>query len=178
MESLDYLLVGICVVFLIGMGVYLNRRQRTAEDYYVGGRSVAWWASGTSTMATQLGTISFVPAPAFVLAYCLMGLFISGFALLRPGFKARGPAALLALVERDRDAGGCAHRLRDFPGAAGRDRDSPTRSTRAAAAQLAAAVRPGGGLFLRHYRLLRLDTTERACLVFGGSRTRIWPPGS
>jgi Na+/proline symporter len=66
MESLDYLLVGLYVVFLIGMGVYLNRRQQSAEDYYVGGRTVAWWASGTSTMATQLGTISFVSAPAFV----------------------------------------------------------------------------------------------------------------
>jgi SSS family solute:Na+ symporter len=66
MEFFDYLLVGLYAVFLIGMGVYLNRRQETAEDYYVGGRTVRWWASGTSTMATQLGTISFVSAPAFV----------------------------------------------------------------------------------------------------------------
>lgn len=66
MELFDFLLVGIYVAFLIGMGIYLNRRQESPEDYYVGGRTVPWWASGTSTMATQLGTISFVSAPAFV----------------------------------------------------------------------------------------------------------------
>jgi len=66
MGFFDYVLVGLYVIFLIWMGVYLNRRQESAEDYYVGGRSVPWWASGTSTMATQLGTISFVSAPAFV----------------------------------------------------------------------------------------------------------------
>jgi SSS family solute:Na+ symporter len=65
-NSLDFLLVGLYVAVLIGMGLYLNRQQRTEEDYYVGGRTVRWWASGLSTMATQLGTISFVSAPAFV----------------------------------------------------------------------------------------------------------------
>lgn len=66
MGFLDYLLVGVYVVFLIGMGWYLSRRQDSQEDYYLGGRKVFWWASGLSTMATQLGTISFVSAPAFV----------------------------------------------------------------------------------------------------------------
>ncbi len=62
MNLLDYLLVGAYVIFLVGMGVYFNRRQENEEDYYVGGRKVRWWASGLSTMATQLGTISFVSA--------------------------------------------------------------------------------------------------------------------
>ncbi|MFB3094710.1 MAG: sodium transporter, partial [Candidatus Acidiferrales bacterium] len=66
MNLLDFVLVGGYVVFLLAMGVYFNRRQTSQEDYYVGGRTVRWWASGISTMATQLGTISFVSAPAFV----------------------------------------------------------------------------------------------------------------
>ena len=66
MNILDYLLVGAYVVFLVGMGLYFYRRQENEEDYYVGGRKVRWWASGLSTMATQLGTISFVSAPAFI----------------------------------------------------------------------------------------------------------------
>jgi len=36
------------------------------EDYYLGGRTIPWWAIGVSTMATQLGAISFISAPAFV----------------------------------------------------------------------------------------------------------------
>jgi SSS family solute:Na+ symporter len=66
MGLLDFILVGLYVAVLVAMGLYWNRRQENPEDYYVGGRRVRWWASGLSTMATQLGTISFVSAPAFV----------------------------------------------------------------------------------------------------------------
>ena len=66
MSWLDFILVGVYVAFLVGLGLHLNRRQHNHEDYYVGGRKIRWWASGLSTMATQLGTISFVSAPAFV----------------------------------------------------------------------------------------------------------------
>ncbi|MFQ5663521.1 MAG: sodium/solute symporter [Terriglobia bacterium] len=66
MNVFDFALVGSYITFLLGMAVYYNRRQQSQVDYYVGGRTVRWWASGLSTMATQLGTISFVSAPAFV----------------------------------------------------------------------------------------------------------------
>ena len=66
MNWLDFALVGGYVAFLLGLAIYFNLRQESQEDYYVGGRTVPWWASGLSTMATQLGTISFVSAPAFV----------------------------------------------------------------------------------------------------------------
>lgn len=66
MNLYDLVVVGIYVAFLLGMAYYFNLRQESHEDYYVGGRTVRWWASGLSTMATQLGTISFVSAPAFV----------------------------------------------------------------------------------------------------------------
>ncbi len=36
------------------------------RDYYLAGHRIRWWQSGLSTMATQLGAISFVSAPAFV----------------------------------------------------------------------------------------------------------------
>lgn len=62
----DFAVIGAYVVLLLGMSVYFNRRQENQEDYYVGGRGVQWWAAATSSMATQLGTISFVSAPAFV----------------------------------------------------------------------------------------------------------------
>jgi len=40
MSLLDYILVGIYIVLLLGMGFYLNRRQQNQEDYYVGGRNI------------------------------------------------------------------------------------------------------------------------------------------
>ena len=66
LAPLDFVVIGAYIVLLLGMSVYFNRSQESQEDYYVGGRGVRWWAAGTSSMATQLGTISFVSAPAFV----------------------------------------------------------------------------------------------------------------
>lgn len=66
MNYLDWIVIVIYISFLIGLSVYLSRGQRSVEDYYLGGRTVPWWAIGVSTMATQLGAISFISAPAFV----------------------------------------------------------------------------------------------------------------
>lgn len=51
---------------IIGVSVRINCRQRDLNDYYLANRTTPWWHSGLSTMATQLGAISFVSAPAFV----------------------------------------------------------------------------------------------------------------
>lgn len=51
---------------MVGLSVFLGRGQSSAEDYYVGGRNLPWWAVGISTMATQTSAISFISIPAFV----------------------------------------------------------------------------------------------------------------
>jgi SSS family solute:Na+ symporter len=66
MNALDWLVVAVYMAVLIVLSGYLNRSQAGVEDYYLGGRSMPWWAIGLSTMATQLGAISFISAPAFV----------------------------------------------------------------------------------------------------------------
>lgn len=66
MNYLDWIVIAVYIGFLIGLSAYLSRRQRNMEDYYLGGRTIPWWAIGVSTMATQLGAISFISAPAFV----------------------------------------------------------------------------------------------------------------
>ncbi|MGB7951347.1 MAG: sodium/solute symporter [Candidatus Binatia bacterium] len=66
MNLLDWGVIAIYVVIIVGAGFYFGRSQKTIHDYYLGGRTVGWWQSGLSTMATQLGAISFVSAPAFV----------------------------------------------------------------------------------------------------------------
>lgn len=66
MNILDWLVVAVYVIILLTLSRYLSKRQESLEDYYVGGRNIPWWAIGMSTMATQLGAISFISAPAFV----------------------------------------------------------------------------------------------------------------
>ncbi|MEE9143152.1 MAG: sodium:solute symporter [Candidatus Binatia bacterium] len=66
MNILDWGVIALYMAFILGAGVVLGRSQNTIGDYYLGGRTVRWWQSGLSTMATQLSAISFVSAPAFV----------------------------------------------------------------------------------------------------------------
>jgi SSS family transporter len=66
MNFLDWVVVLVYLAVIVGIALYLNRHQHNTEDYYLGGRKIKWWQSGASTMATQLGAISFVSAPAFV----------------------------------------------------------------------------------------------------------------
>lgn len=49
---------------LLGMGFYFARRERSTDDYFLGGRRVPWWAMGLSIFGTQLSAITFLSIPA------------------------------------------------------------------------------------------------------------------
>jgi len=66
MNSLDWFIIVIYLLGMIGLSVYLARGQSNEEDYFVGGRKLSWWSVGISTMATQTSAISFISIPAFV----------------------------------------------------------------------------------------------------------------
>ena len=66
MNTLDWGIIVLYFVGLVGVSSLIGRYHRNLRDYYLFGNRVRWWQSGLSTMATQLGAISFVSAPAFV----------------------------------------------------------------------------------------------------------------
>lgn len=66
MNYLDWTVIGLYAAGLIWLSWHLSKGQSTTEDYYLGGKSFKWWQVGLSTMATQLGAVSFISAPAFV----------------------------------------------------------------------------------------------------------------
>ncbi|MEL6823923.1 MAG: sodium transporter, partial [Calditrichota bacterium] len=66
MTVIDWSILVTYMLGMIGLSVYLGRGQSSTDDYYVGGRSLPWWAIGISTMATQSSAISFISKPAFV----------------------------------------------------------------------------------------------------------------
>lgn len=66
MTVLDWSIIAAYLAAMVGMSVYLGRNQKNQDDYYVGGRTLPWWAIGVSTMATQTSAISFISKPAFV----------------------------------------------------------------------------------------------------------------
>ncbi|MBW2461115.1 MAG: sodium/solute symporter [Deltaproteobacteria bacterium] len=66
MAPLDWVVLGTYLSAMIGLAVWLSRGQESAEDYYVGGRNLPWWAVAISTMATQTSANSFIGIPAYV----------------------------------------------------------------------------------------------------------------
>ena len=66
MARLDWIVIGAYFAGIVTIAFLLGRSQRNQRDYYLAGGTTRWWHSGFSTMATQLGAISFVSAPAFV----------------------------------------------------------------------------------------------------------------
>jgi SSS family solute:Na+ symporter len=60
---LNWSIVGAYIVFALLMGVYLSKRVKTAENYYLGDRTTPWWAIGLSVVATYIGALTFLGGP-------------------------------------------------------------------------------------------------------------------
>jgi len=65
-SPLDFGVLGAYALALVLLSAALARGQASADDYYVGGRRLPWWALGVSTLATQSSANSFIGIPAFV----------------------------------------------------------------------------------------------------------------
>lgn len=63
-KPLDYALMAAYLAALVAMGIYLARREKTTDDFFLGGRRVPWWAAGISIFGTQLSAITFMAIPA------------------------------------------------------------------------------------------------------------------
>jgi len=66
MTTIDWVVLSIYIIVIIGMSAFIGRRQKSQEDYYLGGRAMRSWQVGLSIIATQVGAISLVGAPAFI----------------------------------------------------------------------------------------------------------------
>ncbi len=84
MSVIDWAIIIIYAGGLIVLGWWLGRQQKSSEDYYLAGRKLPWLPIGFSTMATQLGAISFISAPAFVALRPGGGMIWLGYELALP----------------------------------------------------------------------------------------------
>ena len=55
MSAIDYIVFALYMAGILGIGLFHFRRNQSAEDYYVGGRSVPPLALGLSIVATDVG---------------------------------------------------------------------------------------------------------------------------
>lgn len=65
-STVDYSLLVAYLLALVVLGYYFSRREKTSEDYFLGGRRVPWWAVGLSIIGTGLSAATYISTPAKV----------------------------------------------------------------------------------------------------------------
>lgn len=73
MQTLDLIIIFGYLIGVTLFGIWFAPKQETTEDYFVGDRSVPWWAIAASIVATETSTITFISVPG--VAYAKNGNF-------------------------------------------------------------------------------------------------------
>jgi solute:Na+ symporter, SSS family len=55
MHWIDYLIFGVYLLTMLGIGFYFMFKNHSAEDYFVGGRKIGSFHIGLSVVATDVG---------------------------------------------------------------------------------------------------------------------------
>jgi len=63
LEPGDHAVIGLYLAAMLWMGFRIARRQRSTDDFFVGGRNLPAWAVGISIFASLLSTITYLGMP-------------------------------------------------------------------------------------------------------------------
>jgi solute:Na+ symporter, SSS family len=63
MKALDLIIIFGYLIGIVAFGTWFGRKQKTTKDYFLGDRSVPWWAVAFSIVATETSTITFISVP-------------------------------------------------------------------------------------------------------------------
>ncbi len=63
-STIDYIIFGAYALLIIGVGLYVSRtkkgEEKTAEDYFLAGKTLPWWAIGASLIAANISAEQFI----------------------------------------------------------------------------------------------------------------------
>ncbi|MDR0896203.1 MAG: sodium/solute symporter [Prevotellaceae bacterium] len=63
-ETIDYIILGGYLVLLVGLGLFLSRnkkgQEKNANDYFLAGNKLTWWAVGASLIAANISAEQFI----------------------------------------------------------------------------------------------------------------------
>ncbi len=65
MHFVDFIVLFVYATTVIAIGVVAHRKQKSSEDYFLGGRKLPWWAIGVSILATSFSSSSLVGGVGF-----------------------------------------------------------------------------------------------------------------
>jgi len=63
LSSFDYAVIAAYLAAMLSMGLVIARRQKSIDDFFVGGRNLPSWAVGISLIASLLSTITYLGMP-------------------------------------------------------------------------------------------------------------------
>ena len=84
---IDWSIIAIYLAGMLAVGAYFMRKERSTEDFFMGGHKIPWWAAGISIYATGTSAISYMAIPTqhfvtnliYTLAPTLIGLLVTVF---------------------------------------------------------------------------------------------------
>lgn len=63
-ETIDYIVVLLYIVLLVGLGIFLSRgkkgEEKSSTDYFLAGNTLTWWAVGASLIAANISAEQFI----------------------------------------------------------------------------------------------------------------------
>ncbi len=60
----DYLVLAVLLALLMLVGIYSGREEKSANDFFLGGRKIPWWAACLSFVATEISAVTLISVPA------------------------------------------------------------------------------------------------------------------
>lgn len=64
LATIDYIIISVYILGVAAFGIVAGGRQKNATDYFLGGRSLPWWAVCFSVVATETSTLTVIGIPA------------------------------------------------------------------------------------------------------------------
>ena len=63
-KTIDFLILIVYLILLVGLGLFLSRnkggKEKTANDYFLAGNTLTWWAVGASLIAANISAEQFI----------------------------------------------------------------------------------------------------------------------
>lgn len=68
LRSIDVAIVAAYLLVMLAVGIWVGRGQKSTKDYFLGDKSLPWWAVLLSIVATETSTVTFLSIPGMAFA--------------------------------------------------------------------------------------------------------------
>ncbi|NJN28674.1 MAG: sodium/solute symporter [Cyclobacteriaceae bacterium] len=69
LSTIDIVIAVVYILSILSIGVYFSRKQKSAKDFLLGGKSMGWFTIGLSLLATLTSAVGYMSFPAAALKY-------------------------------------------------------------------------------------------------------------